>query len=123
MMRSILAALIMIGCALPAAAADRRNAAAASGIDAPRDCGVNGFALPGSAGCVRLAGSVAMTTTLRTGGAATQAPVRKPGFFTTHVNGRVAADIRVPTELGPFRLYTAVRIASPGSLDGTDRPR
>lgn len=97
-------------CAGPAAAADRRTPPA-FGIEAPRDCGPEGYALPGSAGCVRLSGSVAVTTRLRTGGAAAGEPAR--GVFTTHTNGRLAADVRIPTDLGPFRVYTALRIADP----------
>lgn len=99
-----------------AAAADRRARPAAFTIQALRDCGTNGFALPGSTGCVRLSGTVAVTTTLRTGGTASNSPARTTGLFSTQVRGRLAADIRVPTDLGPVRLYTAIRVADPRAL-------
>lgn len=118
----VLAALVAIGALGDASAADRRTPPAV-GIAAARDCGAESFALPGSAGCVRLGGSVAVTTTLRTGGTAARMPVQAPGLFTTHVSGRVAADIRVPTDLGPFRIYTAVRVATPGGLGEAGHPR
>lgn len=111
MRRPVLVALMAASCAVPAAAADRRTPPT-FGIEAPRDCGAEGYALPGSAGCVRLGGSVSVTTRLRMGGAAAQAPARKA--FTTHVDGRLAVDVRIPTDLGPLRVYTAVRIADPG---------
>lgn len=117
MSRSLaLAALLAATSAVPAAAADRRAPPAAWALEAPRDCGANGFALPGSAGCVRLSGALAVTTTLRTGGAAHAAPARGTGMFSSHVQGRLAADIRVPTELGPIRVYTAIRVADPRGL-------
>lgn len=125
MRRSALAALMAIGCAVsgPAPAADRQTPPGASGVEAPRDCGIDGFALPGSAGCVRLSGTVAVTTTLRTGGNAAQVPARTPRLFTTHAGARLAADVRIPTDLGAFRVYTAVRITDPGGLGRAGHPR
>lgn len=122
MRRPVLAALMVLNGVGPALAADRRTPPAAFGVEAPRDCGANGFALPGSAGCVRLSGSVAVMTTLRTGGAGVRATARAPGLFTTRVNGRLEADVRVPTDLGPLRVYTAVRVADPLGLGGAGHP-
>lgn len=110
-MLAILLAVIGAG---TAAAADQRAPGAAFALEPQRDCGANGFALPGSAGCVHLSGAAGVTTTLRTGGSAFAAPARAAGLFATRVHGRFAADIRVPTDLGPLRIYTAIRVAEPG---------
>lgn len=113
-----LTAFLITTMAASAVASERRAPPLASGIEAPRDCGANGFALPGSAGCVRLAGAVAVTTTIRTGGAAFAAPARTAGPFSSRVQGRLAADIRLPTDLGPIQIYAAIRVADPRGLGG-----
>ena len=70
-------------------------------IQGLRDCPNGGIVLPGSSTCLRFSGSVRTETTVRT------------DFRSiTHTGGSatLAVDARAPTELGPVRIYTAVRV-------------
>lgn len=88
---------------------------APSAVEGLRPCLGGGFALPGSAACLRLSGSITTQTTLRSG---TGADAGRARLFSSGVQGRLAADIRVPTEAGPLRAYLSLRGRTGRFTDG-----
>ncbi len=80
-------------------------------VEGLKACPDGGFALPGSATCIRLGGTVTSTTILRSGKASTAlAASPRQRLFSQSMVGRVTADVRVETELGLLRAYTSLRV-------------
>lgn len=115
--RTVVLALPLLGPAGPVCAADIWSSPIATPL-AIASCGAGSFLLPG-AGCLRIGGSVAaeVGTSLfsnlqgqlgqpRAGLAST---TRATDLNQPAVQGRLSADVRLPTELGPVRAYVSIR--------------
>lgn len=100
---AIVLLMLGVGAFGPASAGERQPLGAAAGGVEP--CGLGGLRLPGSDACVRFAGSVRTETTLRLGGAKRDGAA----LVRNRAEGRLAADMRVPTDLGPLRLFGSPR--------------
>ena len=82
------------------------------------DCAGGGVVLPGSDTCLSLGGSVRAEATV---GSRERPPsTRSIRQSLTHfgATARVELDARTPTAMGPFRVFTSVRLHAPAATAG-----
>ncbi len=110
----VLAAVVALGLPAPLRAAES-SLASVKPVVGLRDCGNGGMALPGSSTCLRVGGSIRSDATATIGARSGTVHDGLRSVTRLTSTARVDLDVRTPTEWGPLRAFTSVRLRSPGS--------